>query len=297
MELAQIAESQSGVFTRLQARRCGHSWKQIRGKLDRGEWVSVASKALAVAGTPITTPAQEWAALLTAGTLAVLSGPSAAAQHGWDIPGPRPCITIPPSQRLTMPGVVVIRSDLPDGDIDVRDCVAVTSGIRTILDCLRLLPFDDAARVLDRALQKQLVDFDGLCSRITGLAGRRGTPKLVKLVKQASLGTRSEAERRLRTLLRRARIGGWKANLRVSDAAGWIGEVDIAFPDLKLAIEVDGRAWHASWDRFEWDRAKQNRLELAGWKVLRFTWEQITRRPAKVIADIRQMLAVLGGGQ
>jgi very-short-patch-repair endonuclease len=192
-----------------------------------------------------------------------------------------------------MPGVVILRFDLPDSDVDVQECVPVTSGIRTILDCLRLLPFDDAARVLDRALQKQLVDFDGLCSRVIGLAGQRGTPKLIKLLKQAGLGTRSEAERRLYRLLRAANIGGWYANFRVSDVTGWIGEIDVAFPDVKLAIEVDGRAWHSAWDRFEWDRTKQNRLELAGWKVLRFTWEAITGRPAKVLADIQQMLAVL----
>ena len=126
------------------------------------------------------------------------------------------------------------------------------------------------------------------------MAGQRGTPKLVKLVKEASLGTRSEAERRLCALIRRAGITGWKTNLHIFDVAGLIGEIDVAFPAVRLAIEVDGRAWHSAADRFEWDRRKQNRLELAGWKVLRFTWEEITRRPEKVIADIKRMLTLLG---
>ena len=48
--------------------------------------------------------------------------------------------------------------------------------------------------------------------------------------------------------------------------------LDIAFPDLALAIKVDGWAWHRDTERFQNDRRRQNIMVTAGWAVLRFTW-------------------------
>jgi very-short-patch-repair endonuclease len=80
------------------------------------------------------------------------------------------------------------------------------------------------------------------------------------------------------------------ANHEVHDATGLIGVVDIAFRAVRLAIELDGRAWHVASDRFQRDRERQNRLVNAGWTVLRFTWHDLTTDPAGVIATIRAAL-------
>ena len=58
----------------------------------------------------------------------------------------------------------------------------------------------------------------------------------------------------------------------------------------RLAIEIDGWAWHHSPDRFQRDRAKQNQLVGAGWTVLRFTWFDLTNRPDDVIRQVRAAL-------
>lgn len=48
--------------------------------------------------------------------------------------------------------------------------------------------------------------------------------------------------------------------------------IDIAFPDIKLAIEVDGWQWHGKHKNdFKKDRERQNLLTLHGWRILRFT--------------------------
>jgi very-short-patch-repair endonuclease len=65
---------------------------------------------------------------------------------------------------------------------------------------------------------------------------------------------------------------------------------DLAFPGCRLAVEVDGWAWHIDPDRFQRDRARQNALVLAGWTVLRFTWSDVTERPDRVVAQIRRAL-------
>lgn len=50
---------------------------------------------------------------------------------------------------------------------------------------------------------------------------------------------------------------------------------DFAYPDLKLAIEVEGGTWvngaHTRGGHYESDCRKYNRAALLGWRVLRFT--------------------------
>jgi very-short-patch-repair endonuclease len=71
----------------------------------------------------------------------------------------------------------------------------------------------------------------------------------------------------------------------------------VVFRELRLVIEVDGRAWHSAGDRFQRDRERQNRLVASGWTVLRFTWEDQMVRPQHVVSTIRQMCARLANAR
>jgi very-short-patch-repair endonuclease len=57
-------------------------------------------------------------------------------------------------------------------------------------------------------------------------------------------------------------------------------------------IELDGGDSHVRKDVFEEDSARQNELILQGWTILRFTWDDVTKRPGYVAATIRQMLEI-----
>jgi very-short-patch-repair endonuclease len=294
MDLDALTEWQHGVFSYRQAREAGYSAAAIKHLLAGGDWVELPGQVLTRPGTPLTSDAKDYAAWLGAGWRAVASGPTAARWHGWQVAGPRPCVTLPSAMRGTrLAGVRLLFDDLPDCDIDFVDGILLTSRFRTVIDCLTLVPFPEALRLLDVALQKSWIEWDVLCARVRARTGRAGTPQLVRLIRAASVGTRSDAERRLVRLLRKGGMTGWQANVAVTDHLGAIGEVDIVFRACRLAIEVDGRAWHSAAEPFQRDRTKQNRLVAAGWTVLRFTWEDITRRPEQVIATIRTSLARL----
>lgn len=103
----------------------------------------------------------------------------------------------------------------------------------------------------------------------------------------AAGGARSEAERLVIQLLRAAGIRGWHANYRVGPYL-----VDIAFPEKRVVIEIDGWAFHSDQQAFQNDRSRQNLLALQGWQVLRFTWLDITEHPDRVLAQIRAALSV-----
>ena len=62
--------------------------------------------------------------------------------------------------------------------------------------------------------------------------------------------------------------------------------IDMAYPEMMVAIEADGFVVHSGRSVFEDDRSRQNALALAGWTVLRFTWRQVCTRPGWVVAQI-----------
>ena len=76
--------------------------------------------------------------------------------------------------------------------------------------------------------------------------------------------------------------------------ASWLrpvnGRVDFAYPDHRLLIEGDSRRWHMLAQAFETDRLRDNAAQLAGWRVLRFTWEEIVNTPERVVATIDRAL-------
>lgn len=116
--------------------------------------------------------------------------------------------------------------------------------------------------------------------------GRRGSAAAAALLVAAADRAASQAERLLVRLLRDARITGWVLG------HGWEGYViDVAFPRLRVAIEVDGWAWHTAPERFVRDRQRQNALVNGGWHVLRFSWHDLTQQPAAVLAAVRAGLA------
>jgi len=93
-------------------------------------------------------------------------------------------------------------------------------------------------------------------------------------------------------LLRTESLGVARDLLDRAVQRGWLTEYDldaddVAFPEQRLAIEVDGRRTYGEGsDRFEDDRARQNELIAASWRVIRVTWTMLTRYPDAVIAQI-----------
>lgn len=70
--------------------------------------------------------------------------------------------------------------------------------------------------------------------------------------------------------------------------------LDYAYPAIKLAVEVDGHAFHFTPEQQRWDHRRSNALTAAGWTVLPYNWWDVTyeaRRVAAEIAGAYRMLA------
>lgn len=193
-------------------------------------------------------------------------------------------VTVPARTKpRPQPGIRIRRRDIGHLDrIGQRD-IWLTATALTVLETAIALP--DGAGFLDRALQRH-VGFDALHRAHCRTLGRRGSPAAGRLLIVAADRAGSVAERLLVRLLRDAAITGWRLDHPFGEF-----RLDVAFPARRLAIEVDGWAWHVDTDRFRADRRKGNALVTAGWTLLRFTWHDLTTDPSSVIATTQAALA------
>jgi very-short-patch-repair endonuclease len=189
-------------------------------------------------------------------------------------------VTVPRvSNHRRRAGTRLRRRDLAPKDIVERKGLRVTALPLTVVEAAARR--GGGAKLMDSALQRH-VELPQLWRTHLRNKGRHGSPAARRLLRAASDGARSEAERLLVKLLRDNGITGWKTNYPVG---GY--RVDVGFPNVKVACETDGWAFHSNQEDFQNDRERQNKITLLGWTVLRFTWLDLTEYPQRVLAEIR----------
>lgn len=168
----------------------------------------------------------------------------------------------------------------------------VGAGVRvaTAAHCAVELAGSDRGETIFEMLRRGLVTTEQLDLVRSEFSGTLGNRERTAVVKAALDNPWSFGEVKLQDLLRKARISGWVAN-RGLWVLGHLLFPDIRFREQRLVLEFDGEAVHSSHDQFEDDRRRQNLLVLAGFRVLRFTWEAVTQRPEQVIETIRMALS------
>jgi very-short-patch-repair endonuclease len=67
--------------------------------------------------------------------------------------------------------------------------------------------------------------------------------------------------------------------------------VDFLWRSERLVVELDGWESHSGRLAFEEDRARDARLKLLGFEVVRFTWRQIEEERRSVVRTIRALLS------
>lgn len=297
MDLSALARLQAGVFTRGQARASGLSDNQINVMLASGRWRSYFPNRRAVfsdATLPRSREAHMWAALLAVGEPCALALTSAAATWRWCDQSGITHIAVPRRRRVTAPpGARIHRLTMKACDVTRKGRLQMTTPGRTLSDCLRFLPLRPASEILDRSQQLNGPTLEEVAAQVPvhgpGTAQAR---TILRAADQASFA----AERLAVKLLKEAGITGWASNLSVS-FEGRKAKIDIAFPGLRLAIEIDGFAFHHKPPVFRGDRKRQNAVMIGEWRVLRYTWLDLVEEPERFIAEVRAMITLMVGEQ
>ena len=124
-------------------------------------------------------------------------------------------------------------------------------------------------------------------------SGRNGVGVLAELLDRrhaTAAMPQSVLERRMLRLLEGAGLAEPACQLRVPRADGRTAFLDLAYPQIRLGIELDGHAWHSTKRQRQRDNERQNQVVLSDWKILRFTYEDVTQRPEYVANVVRHAL-------
>jgi hypothetical protein len=296
--VARIAERQHGVITHAQALAQGLTDTQIAFRISSGAWERVHRGIYRLRGSAFTFEGRTLAAVFAAGEYSVASFTTGGKL--WRLPDLEPTaihVTVANRTHLSIPGLKVHRPRIwSPADRTSIGAIPVTTPSRTILDLASLVRAEVLGDAIDEFNRRALVNVASLLDRVSRMnpQGRRGVGVLRRLLAErvgvAPPGSRRERD--LGHLLVRAGLPAPVPQYVVRTPSGaFVGCVDYAYPDEKVAIEFDGYEKHSSRRQWEGDRVRQNRLVALGWYPLRVTSEQIDRSEADVVATVWGVLS------
>lgn len=275
---SHITSAQRGLITRHQAIGAGMTDSAIGHLVRRGIWRRVRNGLYALNGIPSDWELEVLGAVLLAGSPAWASHYSSARL--WDYrglaDGPIEITTLL-ERRMRVGGIRCHRSGtLHEDDLRVVDGIPTLSAARTIVDLSARLTEAALDRMIDDGLRRRVLTIGELRSvarRLPTIAPGR-SPKTIESILHRRLDdlgpTDSELESRVLQLLVDAGLPRPVLQHRVV-LDGRTYFIDLAYPEPRLAIEVDGYGFHGDRTTFDRDRRRQNDLVNAGWTVLRFT--------------------------
>ena len=213
---------------------------------------------------------------------------SAAISHGWAVklPPEIPQVSLPPNRKVHPSRVSKVELHrFRFGPDDVVD--GVTSRDRTLLDCLRVMPFDEALAVADSALRSGYS-----VARMRALvrdARGQNAVRMRQVVEVASGDSANPFESVLRAI--GLRVAGLAVKPQVSlhrpeatvvGGGTFLGRPDLVDEHLRIVVEADSFDWHGERAALRADARRYNSFVVNGWLVLRFSWEDVMFDPDEV---------------
>jgi very-short-patch-repair endonuclease len=293
--LANLSRRQFGAVSREQLLNIGFTPSSIRRAVERRSLIRVLPRVYRIAAVPLTLEQRLISAVLYGGDEAALCNSSAALVHDL-IPRRLSAIHIATPRRVaSRAGVIVHRRVwLPEDQPTRLGPLIATSPARTVLDlCGEENP--DAEMALDAALRMEIVSFADL-AHILEIGGKyriAGTASLRALVSERGeeeAMSEGELESSVIRVLRKACVSLPERQVTVE----WedCHRLDFCYQAHNLIIEVDGRKWHASRERFNGDRRRDNAAFLEGKRVIRFTWTDVVRDEPYVVRTVTKALGI-----
>ena len=292
----------AGIATTAELVAGGMSRGQLRRLAQRGAWLQLAHGVFAPAGlvAAASGDAAGKHAVRVAAALA-RTGPGAAASHhsaaliyGLDVLGRQSveqvALTRPPgttSRRASRPGVHIHIATLSQGDVVTWRGLPVTSVARTVVDLARASSISGGVVVADSALRTKRVSKAELHLCTTACAGWPG----IQNARRAAAFADARSESVLESI---SRVAFHDHGLPPPDLQAWvgskdevIGRADFLWRAYRTVGEADGAIKYADPARAISQLDRDARLREAGFEVVHFTWQDITRSPGRVMARIK----------
>lgn len=274
-----LAAEQHGCISVEQALRCGLSADAVFRRARSGRWRRILPAVYAVSGAPATWEQRLMAAVLWAGDDTAIARTSAAAL--WKLPGfgPGRVEIYHPTSKRSRSGVIVHRVRLDPRDVTrIRGWPVTTAG-RTLVDVASKLDAASFDEAFHHCLHARLTTWralEDLSERHSG-PGCPGAGRLREALRSyggAGPAAASPLEVRLARRLARSKLPKPRRQHEVR-VGGGRRYLDCAWPEARVAVEVDGYRWHSSRGAWERDRARLRELRRAGWTILHATKQDV----------------------
>jgi very-short-patch-repair endonuclease len=285
-----LATAQGGPISRAQLLELGFGRGAIDHALRSGRLHRYFRGVYLLGHEAITSKGRVMAPVLACGPGARLSHRSAA--DWWDFlrtSRARVDVTVPGRTRTGHPGIDLhLVRGLDPRDVTEHEGVPITTVARTLLDLAEVVPPRLLERAVNEADRLRLFDGNAVRELLTRSPGRRGLKPLRALLADLTPEPvlRSELERTFWALCRDFSL---PRPVMKSTIHGY--EVDAYWPGTNLIVELDGYDFHRDSAAFEADRLRDAELLLAGYRVVRVTWRQLTKEPAAVAERLSRLLA------
>lgn len=292
------------VLTTGRLRAAGLSARQIRRLVVAGALAQLRTgvyiRTPGAAGAPEYSQAADVllplaAALAVTGSRSVGSHQTAAAVHSLSLPGrlPSPLIHVTRapdgcgSRNRRRPGVLVHNAALPAEHVTKCRGVPVTSVARTVIDLARTLPFAEGVAVADSALRDTQTSPDELAAALAHCPRWPGIQRARRVISFADPLAESVLESISRALFHEHGLPPPELQVWVGDEDDIAGRVDFLWRRYRTIAEADGAIKYTRPAQAMAQLNRDARLRDAGFEVVHFTWPEITRVPAQVVAAIR----------
>jgi very-short-patch-repair endonuclease len=292
--IAAVASRQETLITRRQLFALQLSRSAIDYSVMRGRLTVVHRGVYGVGPGPLSPAAILLAAVLACGEGALLSHFSAAARWGM-VPardGDVDVMVIARESGRRRAGIRVHRTaHLDPCDATRRDRIPITSAARALVDIAPRLGDRGLERAFDHGFKSRVLTRHAVgltADRLLHRPGARRVAELAAAELPASTETRSRIEERFLRLVRAGGLPEPELNVPLGDYV-----VDALWRELGLVVEIDSYGFHGTRRSFESDRERDVTLGGVGWRVMRFTRDQIKLRPEWVLVQLTRELTKL----
>lgn len=167
----------------------------------------------------------------------------------------------------------------------------VTTPERTWLDLTTSLSDADLLAVGDSMVRRGLTTPERLVEASVKERRRRQIVRARRLARLVRASVDSPPESKVRLALIDAGLPMPAVNPVVTDEAGqWIGRPDLAYEELRVAIQYEGDVHRTNAKRWRADISRDEVLRQHGWEVVRVTADDL-RRPWRLVARVRSAMA------
>lgn len=294
--IARICHQQHGLITLEQLEAQGLTVQAVHERLLSGRLHRIHQRVYSLTPGVLTQRARFMAAVLACGPGAVLSHRSAAYLWGLVDEWEGPIDVTAPNRRGRSPdGVAAHR----DGSLQPIDKITLhgvpcTSLARTLLDYAGVAPEWEVRRAVAQAEVLGVLDRRSMRSVLRRGRRRRGVARLrliLEAIHPETGRTRGELERLFLAMCIKAGLPQPQVNVWLDVPGGRPLQADFLWRESRLIVEADSREFHDTDSAFEYDRKREQRFNLAAWRVSRCTWSQVEREPRRLATTIRALLS------